>query len=156
MSTAPEQSSLKASVFRKSALMASVVLIALIMVLSVLIIKVGHHSYDKIEPYSLSIDLEGEAGSRVFLAYDYGFGIQDPHIRPLDLDEAVNRFDLSLSAWKRISALYFIAPKDVQYRVNDLSIRKNGVSFSPKLPSNGPTLEGDNWLTRLPLVGFEH
>ncbi len=114
------------------------------------------YSYQKIEPYEVSVQITGVPNSTVFLSYDYGYGIADQHIRRLQLDEPLEHFTLSVSAWKAVHALYFIAPKDAPYRLNALNITKNGVKFDVPIPSDGPTLEGTNWLYRLPLTDFEY
>lgn len=113
-------------------------------------------SYQKIEPYEVFVELSGESSQAVFLSYDYGYGIQDQHIRRLELQQPSESFSLSISAWKTVHALYFIAPKDTPYKVNALSIAKNGVNYDVAIPKDGPTLEGDNWLYRLPLTDFRY
>lgn len=66
------------------------------------------------------------------------------------------RFKLSVSAWKPVHALYFIAPKETRYSLQGLTVYKNSRSFEPTLPPEGPTLEGENWIYRLPLTDFDY
>ena len=121
-----------------------------------LVAKARAVSYAKTEPYTVNVTIEAVPGATVFLSYDYGYGIRDEHIRRLVVGDSNNEFTLSLSAWKRVQALYFIAPKATPYKVTQLRLMKNGVEFYPDLPTNGATLEGDNWLVRLPLTGFNY
>lgn len=111
-------------------------------------------AYSKSEPYGIELTVEAAPQSTVFLSYDYGFGIRDQHIRRLVLGDEPTHFSLSVSAWKHVYALYVISPKDNPYVVKNLRLVKNGVEFQPVLPESGPTLEGDNWIYRLPLTDF--
>lgn len=129
-------------------------LLALLCVLVFVILRA--YSHQKIEPYELVVELAGQPSSTVFLSYDYGYGIADQHIRRLSLDTPSARFTLSVSAWKKVHALYFIAPEGAPYKLKALSIAKNGIKFDVPIPSKGPTLEGTNWLYRLPLTDFDY
>ncbi len=133
-----------------------VLIIAALLLAFLCLYKAKAMSYNKIEPYTIDLSATTKDDNLVYLSYDYGYGIRDEHIRPLKANNGKISASLSVSAWKHISALYFIAPKDKPYTINSLQITKNGVSFSPSLPASGPTLEGENWLYRLPLTEFNY
>lgn len=143
-------------VFSKQRLVA-LALMALAVIICVLAYAVLKKvAYAKTEPYLVSLTVEGVPDSTVFLSYDYGFGIRDQHIQRLELTEKTQRFELSISAWKTVRALYFIGPQETPYVVKDLTISKSEVNHQVKIPSDGPTLEGTNFLYRLSLTDFKY
>ena len=131
-------------------------IVALFAVTALVLLKAKAVSYRKIEPFEINLTVQAKPESHVFLAYDYGYGIQDQHIRRLTIGEEATKFSLSVSAWKHVHGLYFISPKDNPYAVSDLTVNKNDTQITPELPSGGPTLEGENWLIRLPLTDFTY
>ena len=132
------------------------VLAMLILLVLGLFLKVSSASYSKIQPYNVSITIDGSIESPVFFAYDYGAGIRDENVRRLEFDQSSKVFNFSVSAWKHVHAVYVFGPKDYQFRIKALRLEKNGVSYQPVVPVVGPKLEGENWFYRFPLVSFDH
>jgi len=139
---------------RKTFLALVSVLLCLVCVF--LFFKVYAGSYNKTQPYEVNVVVKGVAENHVFFAYDYGGGIQDQHIRRLDLETAVQEFNFSVSAWKHVHSVYVFSPKISPFSIESFSIHKNGVSTEPNLPKLGPTLEGANWFYRFSLAGFDY
>ena len=121
-----------------------------------LFFKVKTASYSKIQPYNVSITVDGSIESPVFFAYDYGVGIRDANVRRLEFDQPSKSFSFSVSAWKHVHAVYVFGPKNFPFRIKALRLEKNGVSYQPVLPVVGPKLEGENWFYRFPLVSFDY
>ena len=137
----------------------TLLLIALIVLFSLifaLFFKVSWASYSKIQPYNVSITIDGSIGSPVFFAYDYGSGIRDENVRRLDFDQSSKSFNFSVSAWKHVHAVYVFGPKTVPFKIKAFQLEKNAVQYRPDLPDVGPKLEGENWFYRFPLVSFNY
>ena len=140
---------------QKRALVA-VLLLATLALLIALVLKVDAVSQSKIQPYEVSISIEGVAGEPVFFAYDYGKGIRDENVRRLQLETQTQHVNFSVSGWKHVPAVYVFGSQQSPFRILSFELLKNGIPYTPQLPESGPTLEGENWFYRFPLTAFDY
>lgn len=118
----------------------------------------------KIEPYVVTFSVEAPQENLIFMAYDYGYGIIDQHTRSIhltnelnDSDSAITQsFELSLSAWKTLRELNFIAPMTTEYTLTAVSIRKDQQQHTFTQSQLTQLHENGNRLYRLPLNNWEH
>ena len=120
----------------------------------VMIQEVRTFSHSKTQPYEVTISLEAEADNHVFFAFDYGWGIIDRNIHKLELTQANQNFNFSVSAWKPVHAIYVFAPKKLSFSISSLTVVRDGSVFQPNISNIVPILEGENWLYRFSLENF--
>lgn len=141
---------------QRSVFIALTLVLLLMLMMLALFTKVNEASYSKVQPYNVSITIDGSVESPVFFAYDYGQGIRDHNVRRLVFNSKTKTFNFSVSAWKHVHAVYVFGPKKYRFLIKDFKIEKNGVAYQPTLPEVGPKLEGVNWFYRFPLVSFDY